>query len=267
MINHAYTLLLNRTAQYCADLNGCAYIPEEFRPSVLTPMLSVVKDAIIPVTSSKQSEVDAVNSVMRVLHSADLESYVLGLDKRVTYSLDAVDPVNLTSSVVGVTETSSGSDVVPKYKFANPVLLRPTAGVYTWRVDSVDAYKVKITNTKGMQDTVTLNPRSSASTSLSVEIIPGYLSIYFTLPTLYFTGTFRFNYTLSVTSSYDMAAAMTALKQAVYQGQGLFNYAPSAASTSVIPALKDIWLHHPALVTQFGAGVLAYLHTLNGTRS
>ena len=266
MINHARTLLLNRPASYYTGLLRNAYISPDFKPVTLTTFLAGVRDAILPPTGSRQQEIDASNIVMRILHSPDLEPYVLDLDKRITYGVTEILPASLTSSRVALnTVKSQDCDVVPQYTYASTSYstMKPLAGVYTWSVVSLDANRVKVTNTKGMTSTVTLNPNSSSTTSKSVDIIPGYISIYFDLPSMAFTGSFNVTYTLTITASYDVPVAMAAMRQAFAHGVNVFDY---KAFPDIMPVLKTAWLDDPALTTRFGAGVLAYIYSLEGMR-
>ena len=264
MINHARTLLLNKSASYSSGLLNDTYVPEEFKPLILTPFLSNVRDAVIPLTGSRQQEIDVVNIVMQILHSPDLAPYTLQFDKRITYTAKNYDPGQFATSHVALqSNKSSDCDVIPKYEYVFDSLLKPLAGVYTWSVSSVDARNVRVTNTKDMSEVVNLNPTSTSPKSLPVDIIPGYMSIYFELPALQFTGSFTFNYSLTVRASYDLVAAEAALKQAFLGGTGIFDYADFP---DIMPVLRDTWLHNPAMVTRFGAGVLAYIYTLEGMR-
>lgn len=263
MINHARTLLLNRTAGYFEGLADNVYIPEEFVPAILDTTLSNIKDAIIPPSGSRQQELDVARIVLRILHSPDLLPYVTGLDSRITYTDTVTTPAQLASGHVQLIVSQVGSDIIPRYKFTTPAVIKPLAGVYKWSVASLDAERVTVVNTKGMSQVVTMNPTSRSSTSTYLEIIPGYLSIYFILPTLVFTGAFKIDYELTVSASYDVVQGFTNLNRSLALGPGVFN---SEYNPDVMPVLKDIWLVNPSMVTRFGAGVLGYIYSLEGRR-
>ena len=260
MINHARTLLLNRPASFNAGLQNTVYIPEDYSPVVLPPDLVASRDAIIPPTNSKQNELDVVNVVMGIVHSPDLLPYVLKFDNRITYAPQSVTPASLATGQVGYTMTQSmDCDVVPHYKFVNHSVMVPVTGRYTWTIMSVDAQRVRVTNTKGMTENVVLNLNSASTTSLPLNIIPGYLTVYFGLPSKEFTGTFRVNYTLDVRTSYDMVSGFANMQNALIARSSLFD---SANDADVVPVLRDTWLHNPAYVTRYGAAVLAHIYAV-----
>lgn len=264
MINHVRTLLLNKPAVFNEGLQRTAYIPAEYKPLALSTALSTVRDAIIPPTGSAQNDVDTVNIVMRILHSSDLEPYVLRPDSRITYTLETESPATLANGQVSLKMSkSSDCDVVPQYRFVtrNPII--PGAGRYTWTISSVDANRVRVRNTKGMTEVMTLNPRSASTTSLPVNIIPGYISAYFDLPTKAFTGTFKAEYVLDVRATYDVQARFDALSATFITKNGIFDI---ANDPDVTPVLYDIWLYNPSYVARYGAGVLAYIYALEHLR-
>lgn len=267
MINHVRTLLLNRSQSYCSGLERNAYIPSEFTPVPLSTELTRMRDAIIPPNGSKQQEVDAVNAVAQILSSPELIPYAMSLDDRITYLYTAknTDPADLTSKNLALTMAKSEAcDITPEYTYAKSNALQPVAGVYAWSVRAFDTRRVQVTNTKGMTELVNLNPSSSSTKSLPLEIIPGYLTLYFTLPTKEFTGAFNIRYELTVHGTYNVVQALDAMKQAMALGANIFE---DASLPAIMPVLRSVWLHDPASVTRFGAGVMAYVYTLEGLRA
>lgn len=264
MINHARTLLLNRSSMYFDGLIDNYYIPTEFSPAALRPPMLSIHDAILPATNSKQEELNIGNIVTHLLHSPDLLPYVLELDSRITYDDAPVNPADFMSGRVSITTAqSSACDIIPAYKFTTSNPIKPQAGRYTWSISSVNSTTVSFKNTRGMSEHVVLNVSSSSTTSKSLDIIPGYLSVYFVLPSLTFTGTFKIDYVLTVSSSYNLPAAMDRLKIAFARGINTLN---NSEHNTTLTTLKDIWLHNQSMPTQFGAGVLAYIYTLESMR-
>ena len=84
MINNVRTLLLNKVPTADSVL-GEEYIPENFSPVRLYGELARIHNALIPERVSREEANMRVAAFMKLLHTPDLEPYVLKQDSRITY--------------------------------------------------------------------------------------------------------------------------------------------------------------------------------------
>lgn len=147
MINHAYTLLLNRAGGYReAPLE--LYVPNDFRSVAPLPEeIGSVRRILFGTSPDDTLLHYRARQFLPLLHSADLEAFVLALDPRVTYD-PRVGPEDFGMSSFGIR-------VVPQAE-ASPSLwvlgqsVRPDeTGICfrEWRVVILSANEISVTRT------------------------------------------------------------------------------------------------------------------------
>lgn len=82
MVNHLRTVLLNVTAAVAPD---AIYIDPTFRPVVVPLWLRRLQQLVLPYTTDASRQAFQLATLMRLLHAADYEQFVLLPDPRVTY--------------------------------------------------------------------------------------------------------------------------------------------------------------------------------------
>jgi hypothetical protein len=82
MVNHLRTVLLNVTAAVAPD---AVYIDPAFRPILVPDWLRRLQQLILPYTADASRQSFQLATIMRLLHAADYERFVLLPDTRVTY--------------------------------------------------------------------------------------------------------------------------------------------------------------------------------------
>lgn len=133
MINHLRTLLLNQTGNtgQGPDFPGAEYVPPDYRARPLPPYLVVAQQALFGTNPSPLYRNYWLWQIMQLLHSTELEEYVLALDSRVTYLRDGAP---FFTGVFGTAVTQSAGDTAALY-VAGADAVAP-GGV--WTVDVAD---------------------------------------------------------------------------------------------------------------------------------
>ena len=86
MLNHARTLLLNRTGTAnLKSYNGYEYVPERYTAMGLTSTLQNVSAILFHGMDTPTNMNLRVKQYMHILHSTEYESYITALDTRITY--------------------------------------------------------------------------------------------------------------------------------------------------------------------------------------
>lgn len=107
MINHARTLLMNVAGSGSQPgLPGEEYVPADFRARRLTTELAAARRILFGTTPDRLCLNYRLREYMTVLHSTELEEYVLALDPRITYDRQPTElllpsPLNLVTRVSG----------------------------------------------------------------------------------------------------------------------------------------------------------------------
>jgi len=82
MVNHLRTVLLNVTAAVAPD---DIYIDPTFRPVVVPFWLRRLQQIVLPYAADASHQAFQLATIMRLLHAADYEQFVLLPDPRITY--------------------------------------------------------------------------------------------------------------------------------------------------------------------------------------
>lgn len=114
MINHVRTLLLNRNGNTGPGLAfpGAEYVPSAYRARTLPPYLEAAMRALFGFKPDPLYQNYRLWQLMQLLHSTELEEYVLAPDPRVTYLRDGRP---YFSGVFGTTVEQYEGDVTPLY--------------------------------------------------------------------------------------------------------------------------------------------------------
>lgn len=83
MVNHIRTLLLNMPA---ASAPGSVYVPLEFTPVPVPAQLQSVRAVLLPLDQGPDAVVAAVDAIMRLCNTPELEEYLVRFDARITYT-------------------------------------------------------------------------------------------------------------------------------------------------------------------------------------
>lgn len=107
MINHARTLLLNRTRSGTHYTDpGYEYIPQDYRPSRLPENLQAIRNVLFGSTPDSYFLNFRAHELLSYIHGTDLRSFIYDLDPRVTYwPSDAAPFFAPASKRVTVTQT------------------------------------------------------------------------------------------------------------------------------------------------------------------
>jgi len=85
VINHARTLLLNLDGPWRPSEPGEDFVPSGFRAVTLTPGMNLVRSVLFGNSPDRTFLNYRLRQLLTVLHSTELEEYVLALDPRITY--------------------------------------------------------------------------------------------------------------------------------------------------------------------------------------
>lgn len=93
MINHARTLLLNRSGrnQSLREL-GEEYIPEDFQAASLPVWIRAYWEVLFGSSPENTYRNYVVGRLLRIIHATDYAGYLLYLDRRITYEPDVAGP-------------------------------------------------------------------------------------------------------------------------------------------------------------------------------
>lgn len=91
MINHVRTLLLNRDGSRYLDGPGEEYVPQTYRQLDLPSYLQAVREILFGSRPDRLMLNYRLRQYLAVLHTAELEEFVLDLDSRITYPIGEDD--------------------------------------------------------------------------------------------------------------------------------------------------------------------------------
>lgn len=262
MINHARTLLLNRSASYFKDVPGSQYIDAAFIPLVLNNAMTSFQRRIIPLGIDPATENTVVASVMRILHCPELATYTLQLDPRITYD-DSVDFARFVNTAMNSNmRKSEDCDLTVKYnvKPGNIPNSVDTAGVYEWVITSIDDANILITPSRGKAATMNVIDRTDTKRSRVVTLIPDYLSFRFTMPTGYLTGNFRLVISMTLPIPYNIAEFSSAIVNIVGNPNITSTTSSDIAAARTMSELRSNITNSSETTIKFGSAVLMYIY-------
>lgn len=189
MINHARTLLLNKTGgkQNLRDL-GEEYIPEAFVSQSLPPWLNAYHQVVMGSSAENVYSNFQVDRLLRVVHATEYEPYLTLFDSRLTYDPRSAGPfASLQYGYSFVAAANKVTKIVP----TNRIYADEARGVMRYRWLFTIENQVAAATDMLTGRTTTINLVSPAATSAVSDVI--------TLP-----GT-MFTVRLQVSSPYAVA--------------------------------------------------------------
>lgn len=164
MINHARTLLLNISGSQTPtpDYPGEEYVPAGFKAQTLPVKLSNIRNILMGTTAPDRALLNyRLRQFACLVHSNELEKYVLGLDPRVTYwPLSKVDLFN-DSNFGPTTRLLAGTAAS-----TITILGQPESATSTWRL--LDSWKVTVTNSTTANVKHLQSPYESVDTGYTI---------------------------------------------------------------------------------------------------
>jgi len=256
MINHARTLLLNRSgaSRPPADFFLEEYVSPDFARLELPDYLQTLHHALVGENADDAWANFRMRQYTTLLHATEFASYVLDLDSRVTYlrensTLDDIEtrtavPLNGlagTAYILGTLEPSSGQ----------PRLL------YEWTVEMVMPLlaRSKDLRTGTIQDTV-ITVADSLSSAIALA---GQQDLNVKVEDPVQNAAWKVSVFAEPPS--DLSALMDTLKQTGGATLGrLF------AGASPYDTFKELWERHPFLSYQLSGLLLAFIYRAEGAR-
>ena len=261
MVNHFRTLLLNRAASYFTAVPASEYIDPQFVPLSLPAELQDLRDAIIPNGIDKFAENYIANVLMTIAQQPELYDYVTTIDPRLTYNsqdvaiADLVNP-NVTLSVI----KSSSCDVSFKY------VIQPTglpmsmgqSGRHVWYINRQSADEIKITGTRTSERIVNIKDASNPYVSKRIDLLTGYLSVYFLTPSGSLTGAFTATYDTLVAPPYDLSVQIELLKDTSARMLGRL-FSSKSYYSAELKDLLSAYVNSPEALLKVGCALVAYI--------
>jgi hypothetical protein len=251
---------MNKPNGFFDTLSAPVYVPPNFIPLELTPVFAQVYAILFPVATDPYIVDSLADGIMQALHAPELLPYTCYPDSRITYSTDNEQVVDLVLSPVTVTTPSNATDVIPHYKLdpANTPTDIRFAGEHMWRCARVNDFMLSVQyNRQGAAEEYRMT--TGTTRSASVSLFPGYLSLYYDMPSKHLTGQFVTDVQLTVKPVFNLGACLTALQDLI-KHEALFEklFTPVAGYETVLAQLKTTFLNSPESILQFGSIVLAY---------
>jgi hypothetical protein len=259
MINHVRTLILNRRASSVSDAIGYEYIEPTFNPVTLPAEFGRIHKVLVPGGLDNFGQHDVIGRLLQLAHHVDLEPYVLAMDPRITYQLDSDVIAKAADKTLTVKRSKSADcDMTLHYAFLDKLSadhLPP--GVHKWQLTdgNVESITVKYGDQDG--ELFDIVPRN-ATRSVALDLVPGYLSVYFDLPTQVLTGHYNFEFELRVAVNYDLGDILERLVNTLARpGYDTQLFKPWGPYADQLNNLRDTWRNSPEAPLRLGAVVLS----------
>jgi len=255
MINHVRTLLLNRRATDMEGALGYEYVDPHFFPVALPIPLDRIRKILIPAGLDAFGQHDVISRLMQLLHHADLEAYTFANDSRITYRLDNDEIAKAVDKTLTVTQSKSADcDITLHYEFLDRLStdhLLP--GVHTWQLTTGNIESIRKKYKDEAAELFDIVPRN-ATRSQALDLIPGYLSVYFDLPTKVLTGNYNFKFEIRVAVTYDLGDVLERMVNTLARlGHETALFEPWGAHVTRLNNLRDTWRNSPEAPLRVGA--------------
>lgn len=181
MINHLRTLLLNASGTQSPSFSypGQEYIPLTYQPFTATADLEAIRLLLFGPNADLASKNYKMRQIMALLHSTELETYVLALDPRVTYWPPHDSYLFRAFDFGAVAEQTAGTSCPISfqgdpnqytalgaiYQHWSVVLTDSTHALVTRQIDPITSQSVTLVFTSGLSNVIPL-----AGSDLSVVI-------------------------------------------------------------------------------------------------
>lgn len=243
MINHFRTLLLNRSAPNFSTRPGEEYIPDDFAAMALPTYLQNIRVALFGSNPDWLFENYRVHQYTSLVHSTELEEFVLALDPRITY--DPLD-TEFFSEVFGAHAGKAGLHL-----FGEP--LAPDASgksILRWKVELLDSDTASVEQITPISQTKTVEFKSEPLTDglwMHFNASPG------TIWTL--------EYNRRPQRSLGEIVAGLESTTAQYWNR-LFGVGSARAVSEPWQTFRNLWLLHPELPYRLGGFLLAFVYAI-----
>lgn len=227
MINHARTLLLNRSgeSQNLRD-TGEEFIPGVFRSIAVPPWMASIRTAIFGSNPENVYLNYAVDRLLRVVHATDYADYMITFDSRITY--DPASIGDFAKSIYGLTwKDSNPAAAVASVSVIGDLAANETVGIMRqrWTVSLVDGVATS------------LETRSRAQSQQYIRDGASLLSLPLSLPDSQLSV--RLQMTSAAEADWDANLDLTAMLE------------PRRSLCEIVDTVEQ--LHGDALNSLFGA--------------
>lgn len=262
MINHARTLLLNKSGAMRPPVDYFLeeYIPEDFTPVVLTGGLVRAHDVLIGRNADKAFENYRAWSLMRILHSTELASYVTALDPRVTYLRERDVTRLYGTSALARNGAATG---VAVYQVGTPTATFSGQKIhFRWVVTATDPNSVQILDMEAPGEmTTTVSGSSNLTNPVSLPNQPTMdirIGAY-PLP----TGA-SWEVSTLIAPTEDMSELVTKLESS---GADVLADVLGSSTAEPYATCKDIWDTSALTMHRLAAFTLAFIYRVEAVRT
>jgi hypothetical protein len=259
VINHVRTLLLNSNREIDPSFPGEEYVPDDYTPVVLTPVLGKVHSILFGSNPDRYMLNYRLQQIMSALHSTELDEHVRDFDSRITYWPQTTEVFyNFSFNTTAKQESS----FTGHFNAVNTLLPNTAAGTvhFLWRVSVTDADTVTVQNLIPPLET---QESSYTITNGSSEPIPLVGS----------TQSFKFNGPVGASwivegfarPQRDMGTVLADLTS----GIGITDEPLLFGASPAEPMLtyKNLWKQHDVYAYRLGGVVLALATQIEALRS
>lgn len=262
MINHARTLLLNRTGSAGFNPILCEeIIPADYVAKTTPSYISNIRRVLFGANPDKYMLNYRGRQLMAMLHASELEEFVLELDPRITYSFDNSDATSDKLFVPIVTRTDSESD-------HNDLFIGGDVPIPDYSGRMHYAWTVEWDNTNNLTKATLLKPHTAQSQApsftsslLSPVTLPGTNMNYRHLDTNSNNSWRVSQLCRPVETLADLVPRLEALNgESMLE---LFGVGTSRASSEPFKTFYNLWRGHFALPYKLGGLVLALIYRMD----
>lgn len=265
MINHVRTLLLNRhhtSAGLESGAPGAEFVDYEFQPLALPQLFADIRSVLMPDGFTPYQENCILAYVMRLLHTPDLEPFMLAFDARTTYKLGADYIATLRRAPLS-TAISASDD-------CNVTLEADYSATEKWTGPG-DVMRWTVRHTRGMGQSVQIRYNGGEASehqitfigdnSSKLTLVGGQLTVGFKSPDRQLSGDFKYDIVLSAPVELNLCAILDR-----FAGLDARHQASVVVFDSWVPytnnlnALARIWTYSEEPILKVGAFLLGYAY-------
>lgn len=265
MINHARTLLLNRSAASAIGRGSAAeYVPNNFLSVKLPNALEIVHRTLFSVFGpANDAVIFRVRELLRYIHETELRDYIYALDSRVTYWPETSLSVPVALQQVYVQQISGAKQTLAVGGSLNDTVQHTnTAEEYIVTLTDVDFSARSTTSIEPSESVLIVDgivpPLQLPATNL--KVMPNGLSAV--------TPGATIDSVWSVTVlSRPQSAITTLLPILEMLGEPVFLELFGVADIEPYVTFKNLWFDHPLPVYRLAGLVLALIYRTDSIRN